>query len=63
MPDTAARNARSVRWGEVQSRKREGGVFTRCRDELWSTKQDEAINSLLLFRLPAHTESLFHCVF
>lgn len=39
------------------------GVFTGCCDKVRSTKQDEVINRLLLFRLPAHTESLFPCVF
>lgn len=31
-----------------------------CRLEgTWNTKHDEAVNRLLLLRLPAHTESLF----
>lgn len=65
MHDSAARNVRQKGgWEGIDTQEKEkGGSFTGCRDEVWSTKQDEAINRLLLFRLPAHTESLFPCVF
>lgn len=68
MHDAAARNVKQRtglgRGGLCRHRgERKRGSFTGCRDEVWSTKQDEAINRLLLFRLPAHTESLFPRVF
>lgn len=44
---------------EARGERKLGGAFTRCHNKLLSTKRDEAINSLLLFRLPAHSESLF----
>lgn len=59
MHDTAARNARPG-WALTTRKK---GCFAGCHNKVWNTKQDEAINRLLLFRLPAHTESLFPCVF
>lgn len=53
MFDAPARNLRNVR------RQKGVGVggFRRRHNKLLSTKLDEAINSLLLFRLPAHSES------
>lgn len=34
MPDTAARNARNVRWGEAQGRKGGGGLYKMPRRAL-----------------------------
>lgn len=48
---------------EGDTEEKERGSFTGCRDEVWSTKRDEAINRLLLFRLPAPAESLSPSVF
>lgn len=59
MHDAAARNVKGANTEE----KERGGASQGCRGEVWSTKQDEAINRLLLFRLPALTESLYPGVF
>lgn len=53
-------------WGGGGGRpgeKESGGALQDATTSFGATKQDEAINSLLLFRLPARTESPFLCVF
>lgn len=63
MPPCMTLLRENVRRGGRHGGERKRGSFRGRRDEVRSTKQDEAINRLLLFRFPAHTESLSPCVF